>query len=373
MSTPISLFDYHLPIEQIAQFPVEPRDSSRLLVLGRGRETLRPGSGPSGGEDVGNIEHRRFFEIVDYLRAGDVLVMNDTKVFKARLRGLVNGKEIECFLLRSREGNSEGNWFWQALIKPGRKAKIGDVIDLGGLSTMVRLKNSDGTVLLSFEIPPAEVIAFANEHGEVPVPPYVKKAPEKSDLYQTVYARETGSVAAPTAGFHFTKELLQKIKDLGVQIEFMTLHVGIGTFRPVKTETLEAHEMHSELVEIKAEVAERINQAKTEGRRIISVGTTTVRALEGVANLNKGKLPESGFVGEVNIFITPGFKFKVIDALITNFHLPKSTLIVLVSALAGRERVLAAYEAAVKEGYRFYSFGDAMFAESASSPNPFSF
>jgi S-adenosylmethionine:tRNA ribosyltransferase-isomerase len=356
MSTPISLFDYHLPVEQIAQFPVEPRDSSKLLVLNR---------------STGDIEHRRFFEIVDYLRAGDVLVMNDTKVFKARLHGKVDNKEIEVFLLRHKSIGVDCeaipdlriNEFglWGALLKPGRKVKIGDEIDFGELKATVVDKAEDGVVQLEFSVLPEEVLAFTDRHGEVPVPPYVKKIPNKLEIYQTVYARETGSVAAPTAGFHFTKELLQKIKDLGVQIEFVTLHVGIGTFRPVKTENLEEHEMHSELVEIKAEVAEHINQAKIEGRRIISVGTTTVRALEGVANLNKGKLPESGFVGEVNIFITPGFKFNIIDALITNFHLPKSTLIVLVSALAGRERVLAAYEAAVKEGYRFYSFGDAMF------------
>ncbi|MFA6132213.1 MAG: tRNA preQ1(34) S-adenosylmethionine ribosyltransferase-isomerase QueA [Patescibacteria group bacterium] len=351
MTTPISLFDYNLPVELIAQTPVEPRDSSRLLVLeraGKGLEGL-------GRAEEPFLEHRHFFEIIEYLRPGDILVMNDTKVFKARLRGRVRENEIEVFLLRSAEE------VWQALLKPGRKVKIGDEIYFGELKAKVLSKAEDGTAELQFSVSAAEVLDFTDKHGEIPVPPYVKKIPEKLETYQTVYARETGSVAAPTAGFHFTKELLQKIKEKGIEIEFVTLHVGLGTFRPVKTETLEEHEMHSELVEVKAEVAQKINAAKKEGRRIIAVGTTTTRALEGVAKMNNDQLPENGFLGEVNIFITPGFKFNVIDGLITNFHLPKSTLLVLVSALAGRENILRAYEEAIKEKYRFYSFGDAMF------------
>ncbi|KKU06025.1 MAG: S-adenosylmethionine:tRNA ribosyltransferase-isomerase [Candidatus Uhrbacteria bacterium GW2011_GWE2_45_35] len=364
MSTPISLFDYYLPPELIAQEPVEPRDSSRLLVLGGGVKGGKEGLG------VVKLEHRKFSDVLNYLRAGDVLIFNDTKVFKARLRGTIREKEIEVFLLSSRSNSSSvtaavgevwgGGSVWTSLIKPGRAVQVGDKIIIKNLKAEVLEKKEDGTVLLSFEISSERVIEFANEHGEIPVPPYVKKVPEKLETYQTVYARETGSVAAPTAGFHFTKELLEKIKGQGIKIEFVTLHVGLGTFRPVKSETLEEHEMHSELVEIKSEVAQKINAAKKEGRRIIAVGTTTTRALEGVAALNNGSLPINGFFDEVNIFITPGFKFNIIDGLVTNFHLPKSTLLVLVSTLAGRENILRAYEEAVKEKYRFYSFGDAM-------------
>ncbi|HCU32099.1 TPA: tRNA preQ1(34) S-adenosylmethionine ribosyltransferase-isomerase QueA [Candidatus Uhrbacteria bacterium] len=364
MSTPISLFDYYLPPELIAQEPVEPRDSSRLLVLGGGVKGGKEGLG------VVKLEHRKFSDVLNYLRAGDVLIFNDTKVFKARLRGTIREKEIEVFLLSSRSNSSSvtaavgevwgGGSVWTSLIKPGRAVQVGDKIIIKNLKAEVLEKKEDGTVLLSFEISSERVIEFANEHGEIPVPPYVKKVPEKLETYQTVYARETGSVAAPTAGFHFTKELLEKIKGQGIKIEFVTLHVGLGTFRPVKSETLEEHEMHSELVEIKSEVAQKINAAKKEGRRIIAVGTTTTRALEGVAALNNGSLPINGFFDEVNIFITPGFKFNIIDGLVTNFHLPKSTLLVLISALAGRENILRVYEEAVKEKYRFYSFGDAM-------------
>jgi len=327
---PISLFDYYLPSEQIAQKPVRPRDHSRLLVIDR---------------KTGATVHKQFFEIADELRAGDVLVMNDTKVFKARLRA----GEIEVFLLRG-EGRE-----WSALLRPGRKARIGDTFDLGGLVAEVREKSEDGIATLQFDAGVPEVLAFTDAHGEIPVPPYVEKAPEKLEDYQTVYAKTVGSVAAPTAGFHFTPELIETLKAKGVQFEFVTLHVGIGTFRPVKTETLEEHEMHREFVSIDAETAARINAAKREGRRVIAVGTTTVRALEGSG------VPKIGFAGDVNLFITPGFDFKIIDGLITNFHLPKSTLLVLVSALAGREHILAAYEEAVRLGYRFFSFGDAMF------------
>lgn len=343
VSTPISLFDYILPPERIAQSPVEPRDHSQLLVLNR---------------QTSMIEHRRFFNIIEYFRPGDVLVMNDTKVFKARLRGKVKEAEIEVFLLRSLEN------VWQALLKSGRKVKIGDEIIFYGLTAKVLSKAEDGTAELLFSVSAAEVLAFTDQHGEVPVPPYVKQVPEKLETYQTVYAREIGSVAAPTAGFHFTKELLEKIKEKGIEIEFITLHIGLGTFRPVKSKTLEEHEMHSEFVEIKPEVAQRINSAKKEGRRIIAVGTTTTRALEGVASQPSAfscLLPASGFLGEVNLFIIPGFKFNIIDALITNFHLPKSTLLVLVSAFSSRENILHVYEEAKKEKYRFYSFGDAMF------------
>ncbi|OGL94902.1 tRNA preQ1(34) S-adenosylmethionine ribosyltransferase-isomerase QueA [Candidatus Uhrbacteria bacterium RIFOXYB12_FULL_58_10] len=339
MGTSIDLFSYHLPSEQIAQEPARPRDHSRLLLLGRA---------------TGKVEHRRFFDIEDELCAGDVLVMNDTKVFRARLSGeckLKNGesKIAEVFLLRG-DGKE-----WSALLRPGRKAKIGDAFDLGGLVATVVGKHEDGTATLAFEVGIDEVLAFSDVHGRIPVPPYVDHVPEKLEDYQTVYAKETGSVAAPTAGFHFTPELIASLKEKGVQFEFVTLHVGIGTFRPVKVATLEEHEMHREFVLINAGTASRINAAKREGRRVIAVGTTTVRSLEGSG------VPETGFVGDVNLFITPGFDFRIIDGLITNFHLPKSTLLVLVSAFAGRERVLAAYGEAVRLGYRFFSFGDAMF------------
>jgi len=364
--TPISLFDYHLPPEQIAQFSVSPRDSSRMLVLDR-----------ASGERM----HKVFWEIVDELVAGDVLVMNNTKVFKARLSGTVSvpGKKIglEVFLLRG-EGTR-----WSAMVRPGKKVALGDWIDLRGMVAVVVEKRDDGVVTLEMNATVDEVIAFADAHGEIPVPPYVDKAPAKLDEYQTVYAKTVGSVAAPTAGFHFTDALIATLKAKGVQFEFVTLHVGIGTFRPVKTETLEEHVMHAEFVSIDAETAGRINAAKREGRRIVAVGTTTVRVLEGVASSLRGVsttkqsldeiasvcgprndrdvLPADGFSADVNLFITPGFEFKVIDALITNFHLPKSTLLVLVSAFAGRENVVAAYEEAVRLGYRFFSFGDAMF------------
>lgn len=349
MSTPVSQFDYVLPPERIAQTPMEPRDHSRLLVLDR---------------HTGAYQHKTFFEIADELHAGDVLVVNKTKVFKARLHGRRFAKAFEVFLLRPEaDAFLPGSSIWHALVRPGKLVHVGNYIDLGGgLSPTVTEKRPDGSVLLSFDVSKEEVFAFAEKYGQVPTPPYVKETPEASAAYQTVYAEQTGSVAAPTAGFHFTPELIATLKGKGVQIETVVLHVGLGTFRPMKTETIEEHEMHAEYVEIDAVTARSINQAKQEGRRIVAVGTTTVRALEGAALLATDPgLPASGFTGDVNMFITPGFTFKVVDALITNFHLPKSTLLVLVSAFAGREHVLAAYQEAIAQGYRFYSFGDAMF------------
>ncbi len=341
MPTSIDLFDYVLPPERIAQEPVRPRDTSRLMVLDR---------------VTGERQHKRFFEIVDELREGDLLVMNDTKVFKARLRGRRFAKEFEVFLLRPMADALPGAAVWHALVRPGKLVHVGNNIQLAdGVMATVVDKLPDGSVRLSFLMSNEEVIDFANRYGEIPVPPYVEKAPENFNDYQTVYARETGSVAAPTAGFHFTPELIEKLKGKGVQFAYVTLHVGIGTFRPVKTATLEEHEMHSEFVEVTPETAAIIHAAKREGRRVIAVGTTTVRALEGSG------VPETGFVGDVNMFITPGYAFKIVDALITNFHLPKSTLLVLVSVFAGRENILAAYNEAVEKDYRFFSFGDAMF------------
>lgn len=346
MPTPASSFDYVLPPELIAQRSVEPRDSSRLLVLDR---------------QTGAVEHKKFTDVENELKAGDVLVANKTKVFKARLRGQRFAKEFEVFLLRPEQGALEGSSVWHALVRPGKLIHEGNFIELkGGFAPTVAEKRADGSVLLAFPASAEQVLAFADKHGEIPVPPYVKASPEAFDKYQTVYAERVGSVAAPTAGFHFTPELIARLKAKGVQFETVILHVGLGTFRPMKTATIEEHEMHAEYVEIDAATAGRINAAKAEGRRVIAVGTTTVRALEGAAQAT-GMLPSAGFSGDVNMFITPGFAFKVIDGLITNFHLPKSTLIVLVSAFAGREHVLAAYEEAVKQKYRFYSFGDAMF------------
>ena len=365
MATPISLFSYILPPERIAQEPIEPRDHSRLMVLDR---------------KTGAWQHRRFFEILDELRAGDLLVLNDSKVFKARLHGRVWGKNVEVFLLRRHSVADGKQEKWETLLKPGRIVTVGEQIVFEDLVATVLEKKKDGVVWVSFDKPFEEVLAYTDAHGEVPTPPYVKSVLSDLSKYQTVYAKETGSVAAPTAGFHFTPRLLEKVKAKGAQIAFITLHVGIGTFRPVKTETIEEHQMHSEFVQISGETAALVNEAKKEGRRVIAVGTTTVRALESVAAATSprhslagwetrvllpsgttGGLPASGFSGDVNLFIIPGFSFRVVDALITNFHLPKSTLLVLVSALASRERVLAAYEEAIARGYRFYSFGDAMF------------
>lgn len=370
-STSIHLFSYNLPKELIAQHSVEPRDHSRLMMLDRA---------------TGEIAHNFFYDIIDELHAGDVLVFNDTKVFRARMHGIVHDRkdvalcppthietQIEIFLLRCisipvRDGRDhpvqmETHSTWQALLRPGKKVQVGDVILIGDLEIVVREKHEDGVALLEFPLDEAGVLLFTDTHGSIPVPPYVDEVPDDANKYQTVYAREVGSVAAPTAGFHFTNELLEKIKAKGVEIVFVTLHVGIGTFRPVQTETIEEHIMHAEFVQISPMTAHIINAAKNEGRRVIAVGTTTVRSLEGAAlqNTDGLYLSERGFTGDVNMFIKPGFAFQVVDALITNFHLPKSTLLVLVSAFAGREHVLAAYEEAVREGYRFFSFGDAMF------------
>lgn len=337
MPTPIDQFDYHLPKELIAQTSVEPRDHSRLMIIDRAS---------------GSWQHKTFFHVLDHLHQGDVLVLNNTKVFRARLQGQVNQTSIELFLLRPKKDT------WDALVRPGKKVRVGDIIHVYETQAQVKEKHVDGTVSIMFPLSAQEVIELANSHGHIPVPPYVDQEPVSLDSYQTVYAKHTGSVAAPTSGFHFTQELLCTLVAKGVQLEYVTLHVGIGTFRPVKADTLEEHVMHAEEVEITQEVAKRLLQAKKEGRRVIAVGTTTVRTLEGVA-AKKGSL--QAFSGEVNVFITPGFEFQVIDGLITNFHLPKSTLLVLVSTFLGKEKTLAVYQEAVRKRYRFFSFGDAMF------------
>lgn len=335
----VSDFDYSLPSERIAQTPVRPRDHSRLLVLNR---------------KTGEIKHRHFFDIGEYTKAGDLLVVNESKVFKARLIGRIEDHEVELFLLRP-EGEN-----WLALGKPGKRFDVGATVAFDdGRVCVIRDKNSDGTLLVHFTKPASEIIEWANEHGHIPVPPYVSDEPDSLDEYQTVYAKHVGSVAAPTAGFHFTPELIERLKGQGIRFATVTLHVGLGTFRPMKTELIEEHVMHEEWVLVSDKTRQAIKETKTAGGRVIAVGTTTVRALEsGIGE------------GFTNIFITPGFEFNVIDALITNFHFPKSTLLVLVSAFAGehhhnpndgRQMILRSYEEAIREEYRFYSFGDAMF------------
>lgn len=320
-------FDYILPPERIAQEPIKPRDHSRLLIVNR---------------ETGTLEHRHFYEIPEFLKPGDLLIVNDSKVFKARLE---TAEGIEIFLLRPDENG------WITLAKPGRKLSVGSTISFSDGSTARTIeKREDGTVVIDFQKTPSEVFALADAIGQVPTPPYVEKPPEDSvTTYQTVYAKETGSVAAPTAGFHFTPELIEKLKSQGIRFASVTLHVGLGTFRPMKTETLEEHEMHEEWIDVPKETRELIEETKKNGGRVIAVGTTTVRALESGI--------DQGFT---KLFITPGYRFQNVDAMITNFHLPKSTLLVLVSTFAGRELIRKAYEEAIKDNYRFYSFGDAM-------------
>ena len=369
-------FDYNLPMERIAQRPVEPRDRSNLMIVKR------------GGSLLGGIKHKKFFNIVDELKKGDLLVWNNSKVFKARLFGellskdnqslLGHEKKVEIFLVRPMENKG----VWKALARPGRHVQNGAKVRFApDFVCDVIVKEPDGTILIQFEDDEEMVREKANKYGDVPIPPYVKDEVHELEIYQTIYAKKEGSVAAPTAGFHFTPELIDKLKAKGVEFAEVTLHVGLGTFLPVKSERVEDHTMHSEQVELTAENAEKINRAKAEGRRVIAVGTTTVRTLEGVAQLtisNKqfnnetigDRRYEIGdsvvklrpYVGEINIFIKPGFNFKIVDGMITNFHLPKSTLLMLVSAFAGsRQFMLKCYKKAVKKKYRFYSFGDAMF------------
>ena len=332
-------FYYDLPKELIAQHPTEKRDHSRLLVLDK---------------ETGVMEHKHFYDIIDYLNKGDVLVLNDTKVMPARIYGHREGKEEKIeFLLLNHKGDT-----WECLSKPGKKAKIGTkIIFSDKLSAEVTNISDDGSRFLKFEYD-GIFEEILDELGEMPLPPYITEKLEDKNRYQTVYAREEGSAAAPTAGLHFTKELLQKVKEKGIEICYITLHVGLGTFRPVKVENIDEHEMHSEFYIMNKEVANKINAAKDRGNRVIAVGTTSVRTVESIADENGHVCEKSGFT---NIFIYPPYKFKCIDALITNFHLPESTLLMLVSSLSTREIILNAYKEAVKERYRFFSFGDAMF------------
>lgn len=334
-------FYYDLPKELIAQTPVEPRDSSRLMLLDR---------------NTGEIDHKHFYDIIDSLNPGDLLVANDSRVLPARIYGIKDetGARVEFLLLRQITGNC-----WEALCKPGKKAKEGTSFTFGdGLlkATVAEVKD-DGNRIVDFECD-ENFFSTLDKIGQMPLPPYITEELKDKERYQTVYSHELGSAAAPTAGLHFTKELMQRIKDKGVNIAYVTLHVGLGTFRPVKVDDVTKHKMHSEHYEIPQETAKLINETKKNGGRVIAVGTTSCRTLESVASFYGEIKPCEGFT---DIFIYPGYEFKVLDGLITNFHLPESTLIMLVSAFAGYDNVMNAYKTAVEEKYRFFSFGDAMF------------
>lgn len=333
-------FDYHLPESLIAQTPLKNRDQSRLLVLGR---------------KTGNIAHKHFTDIMDYFETGDTLVLNDTRVMPARLFGLKEetGAKVEMLMLTRIEDND-----WEVLLKPAKRIKVGNTLSFGNgkiIAECIKELDQGGRIMrLHFEGILEERL---DELGEMPLPPYIKERLDDPDRYQTVYAKENGSAAAPTAGLHFTDELLQKIKDKGVNIAFITLHVGLGTFRPVSVEDIDDHEMHSEYYQMTKETADILNKTKENGHRIISVGTTSTRTLETIRRDHEQFVATSGWT---DIFIYPGFEYKAIDGLITNFHLPKSTLVMLVSAFSSREYILNAYKEAVKLKYRFFSFGDAM-------------
>ncbi len=334
-------FRYDLPQELIAQDPLEDRSSSRLLVLDK---------------DTGEITHKHFYDIIDYLDEGDCLVLNETKVIPARLMGVKKDTDavVEILLLKRKSKT-----VWECLVKPGKKCRVGAVIEFGeGLLTgTVSDIVEEGNRIIEFEFD-GIFEEILDKLGTMPLPPYITHTLKDRNRYQTVYAKNEGSAAAPTAGLHFTKELLKDIEDKGVKLAKVTLHVGLGTFRPVKVSDVRQHHMHSEFFQVSKEAADIINSTRANGKRVICVGTTSTRTVESASD-DKGYLKEKS--GWTDIFIYPGYKFKVSDALITNFHLPESTLVMLVSALAGREKVLHAYEEAVKEKYRFFSFGDAMF------------
>ncbi len=334
-------FYFDLPEELIAQVPILDRSSSKLMVLDK---------------ETGEISHKVFKDIIDYLNPGDCLVLNDTRVIPARLIGAKEGTggKIEFLLLKRYEDDT-----WETLVKPGKKAKIGSRFSFGDGKLVAEVvgMGDDGARIVKFEYEGIfeEVL---DELGNMPLPPYITERLEERERYQTVYSKHNGSAAAPTAGLHFTDELLGKIKEKGIDLAFVTLHVGLGTFRPVKVDDVLKHDMHSEYYMVSQDAADKINKAKENGNRVITVGTTSTRTIESVADEN-GKMKAAS--GWTKIFIYPGYKFKVVDNLITNFHLPESTLIMLVSALAGKENVLNAYECAVENKYRFFSFGDAMF------------
>lgn len=338
----VELFDFYLPEELIAQVPLKERDASRLMVLDK---------------KTGEIEHESFKAITHYINKGDCLVLNDTRVLPARLFGVKEdtGAGIEVLLLKQQE-----NDMWETLIKPAKRVKEGTVITFGNgalKATCVGTADHGGRQLkFDYEGIFYEVLESL---GEMPLPPYIKEQLDDRERYQTVFSREIGSAAAPTAGLHFTEEILEVLREKGVHIAFITLHVGLGTFRPVNAENVEEHEMHSEFYDVSEETAELLNKVREQGGKIITVGTTSTRTLETVASKNDGRFVKEN--GWTNIFIYPGYQFKAVDGMITNFHLPKSSLIMLVSALSNRDIIMNAYETAVKEKYRFFSFGDAMF------------
>lgn len=331
-------FDYDLPQELIAQHPMEPRDHSRLLVVDK---------------KTGEIEHKHFYDLVNYLKPGDVLVFNDTRVIPARLHGTKDtGAHVEVFLLTRRDATD-----WEVLVRPGKKLQVGATINFSDELSCEVIEHTDfGGRVVRFKYD-GIFEEILDRLGETPLPPYITAPLEDKERYQTVYNRERGSAAAPTAGLHFTKELLQKIKDIGCEEVFVTLHVGLGTFRPVSEAKIEDHKMHKEFYTVSQEAADAVNKAKAEGRRIIAVGTTAVRTLEAAGA--DGQLHAGS--SWTNIFIYPGYKFRLVDDLVTNFHLPQSTLLMLVSTLSTREIMLQTYKKAVEEKYRFFSFGDAMF------------
>ncbi|MDT2375179.1 tRNA preQ1(34) S-adenosylmethionine ribosyltransferase-isomerase QueA [Enterococcus faecium] len=337
-------FDFDLPEELIAQTPLKDRDHSRLLVLDR---------------KTGEMEDKHFHEIIEELQPGDALVMNNTRVLPARLYGekADTGAHLEVLLLTNTQGDT-----WETLIKPAKRAKVGTRISFGDgrLQAVVKEELEHGGRIIDFEYE-GIFLEILESLGEMPLPPYIKERLEDPDRYQTVYAKENGSAAAPTAGLHFTKELLDEIEAKGVELVYLTLHVGLGTFRPVSVDKIEEHHMHSEFYRLTEEAAERLNQVRKNGGKIVAVGTTSIRTLETIGTKFNGEIRADS--GWTDIFITPGYEFKVVEAFSTNFHLPKSTLVMLVSAFAGRELTLSAYQHAIEERYRFFSFGDAMFVK----------
>jgi S-adenosylmethionine:tRNA ribosyltransferase-isomerase len=340
----VSIFDYDLPSDLIAQKPIVDRTASRLMVVGK---------------KTGELNHATFVDLPAYLRKGDLLVLNNSRVRHARLLGIKvdTGAKIELLLLKPM-----GDDRWEALVKPAKRIKSGSIVQFGeGELKAVALSPTEIAGGWSFQLEyVGDVEQLFQKLGQMPLPPYIRENLEDSERYQTVYSQEIGSAAAPTAGLHFTKDLLEELEAKGVEIGYLTLHVGLGTFRPVAVEQVEQHTMHAEYYELTQEVADKINKAKTEGRRVIAVGTTTVRTLETIGNQPEGIRETSGWT---DIFIYPGYTFQVVDAMITNFHLPKSTLLMLVSAFSTRNIMMKAYQEAVKKEYRFFSFGDAMFIQ----------
>ena len=337
-------FDFYLPEHLIAQVPLDKRDSSRLLILDR---------------KTGTLVDSQFEQIIDQLNPGDALVMNNTRVLPARLYGekIATKGQVELLLLKNTQEDQ-----WEVLAKPAKRLKTGSVISFGDgrLTARVLEEQEHGGRIVKFSYQ-GIFLEVLESLGEMPLPPYIHEKLEDHERYQTVYAKENGSAAAPTAGLHFTEELLKKIEEKGVKLVYLTLHVGLGTFRPVSVDNLDQHEMHSEFYSLSADAAQILNQVKEEGNRIVAVGTTSIRTLETIGNKFHGRLEADS--GWTNIFIKPGYQFQIVDAFSTNFHLPKSTLVMLVSAFAGRERTLAAYKHAVEAKYRFFSFGDAMFIQ----------